>query len=112
MHADMEAVLQLQERDEAVTAIEDELRGLEPEIERLDEELGQAQSELETARRGVEDAAVRRAELEGKITFLNIAEIVDEVLAAHRAISHPSIEDIIGADEWARYTARSHDKAD
>src|SRR3990172_10402363 len=70
----MEAVLQLQERDEAVTAIEDELRGLEPEIERLDEELGQAQSELETARRGVEDAAVRRAELEGKIESYRVMQ--------------------------------------
>ena len=74
MHADMEAVLQLQERDEAVTAIEDELLGLEPEIERLDEELGQAQSELETARRGVEDAAVRRAELEGKIESYRVMQ--------------------------------------
>src|SRR3990172_7930196 len=70
----MEAVLQLQERDEAVTAIEDELRALEPEIERLDEELGQAQSELETAQRGVEDAAVRRAELEGKIESYRVMQ--------------------------------------
>lgn len=45
--------------------------------------------------------------LDGKIAFVGIAEVIDEVLTTHRPVSHPSIEDIVAADEWARRSAQA-----
>jgi 1-deoxy-D-xylulose 5-phosphate reductoisomerase len=45
--------------------------------------------------------------LNRRISFLHIADVVDEVLTMHRPLARPSIEDIIETDEWARRTARS-----
>jgi 1-deoxy-D-xylulose-5-phosphate reductoisomerase len=39
------------------------------------------------------------------IKFTSIATIVKETLNLHQAIAGPSLNDIIGADEWARKTA-------
>ena len=74
MHADLDALLTLQARDEAVMAAEDELRALQPELDRLDAELGKAESDLAAARRGVEEAGNRRAELEGKIESYRVMQ--------------------------------------
>jgi predicted nucleic acid-binding Zn-ribbon protein len=68
VHPDLEALLTLQEKDQAVTAVDDALRGLEPESGALAEELVAAERVLEAAQRGIADAVRRRDELEGKIT--------------------------------------------
>ena len=67
MHPDLEALLALQEKDQAVAAVDEALQGLEPEQRILDEALAAAERVLEAARRGVGEAGRRRGELEGKI---------------------------------------------
>jgi predicted nucleic acid-binding Zn-ribbon protein len=59
--------LALQEKDQEVSAIEIELKSFEPELARLDDELAKVESALAGAREGVEEAGMRRVELEGKI---------------------------------------------
>ncbi len=67
MDADLNALLELQERDDLVTSIETELEALDPEVQALDAELANVESELVVAQRYKEDAGARRNELEGKI---------------------------------------------
>ena len=67
MHPDLEALLALQEKDQAVTAVDEALAALEPEQRVLDEGLAAAEHALQTAQRGVGEAGRRRDELEGKI---------------------------------------------
>ena len=67
MHPDLEALLMLQQKDEAVRATDQALAALGPELARLDEALDAVQKKLELAQRGIEDAVGRRGELEGKI---------------------------------------------
>lgn len=67
MHPDLEALLTLQQKDEAVRATDEALAALGPELLRLDEALENVEKKLELARRGIEDAVGRRGELEGKI---------------------------------------------
>ncbi|MBI3081618.1 MAG: hypothetical protein HYY94_01645 [Gemmatimonadetes bacterium] len=74
MHADLEALLNLQEHDKAVIAIEAELAAFNPELAALDAELAQAQAELDGARKGAQDAELRRAELEGKIESYRVMQ--------------------------------------
>jgi 1-deoxy-D-xylulose-5-phosphate reductoisomerase len=50
---------------------------------------------------GADDAAVEMF-LAGRIKFTDIAKLVAPVLAGHKAISHPTLEEILAADEWAR----------
>jgi 1-deoxy-D-xylulose-5-phosphate reductoisomerase len=52
------------------------------------------------------DEVAVEAFLNGQITFLQIAETVDEVLTAHRPAGRLGIEDIVSADAWARRMAR------
>jgi len=40
--------------------------------------------------------------LEGRIRFVDIATVVEEALAQHQSIPHPSLEQILAADAWAR----------
>jgi 1-deoxy-D-xylulose-5-phosphate reductoisomerase len=40
--------------------------------------------------------------LSRRIKFTDIARLVEQSLANHRAVMHPSLEEIIAADEWAR----------
>lgn len=40
--------------------------------------------------------------LDEKISFLEIAELVEDALSAHQSISAPQLEDIIAADRWGR----------
>jgi len=67
VHPDLEALLALQEKDQAVTAVDEALAALEPEQRVLDEGLAAAEHALQTAQRGVGEAGRRRDELEGKI---------------------------------------------
>ena len=67
MHPDLEALLTLQQKDEAVRAADEALKALEPEVQRLDDALAGVERKLEAARRGIQDAVGRRGELEGKI---------------------------------------------
>jgi len=67
VHPDLEALLALQEKDQAVTAVDEALEALEPEQRVLDEGLAAAERALQTAQRGVGEAGRRRDELEGKI---------------------------------------------
>ncbi|HYK09840.1 MAG TPA: hypothetical protein VEV39_03495 [Gemmatimonadales bacterium] len=67
MHPDLEALLMLQQKDEAVRATDHALQALEPELARLDQALEGVEGKLELARRGIQDAVGRRGELEGKI---------------------------------------------
>jgi predicted nucleic acid-binding Zn-ribbon protein len=64
---DLVTLLALQERDQAVSAIEHELRQLEPEVAQLDGQLAKVEADLAGARKGVDEAGNRRLELEGKI---------------------------------------------
>ncbi len=67
MHPDLEALLALQEKDQAVMAADEAIAGLEPELRALDEALAAAERSLEAARGGISEAQNRRGELEGKI---------------------------------------------
>ena len=44
--------------------------------------------------------------LSQRIKFIDIAKLVESVLEEHQAISHPTIEEIITADTWAREKVR------
>jgi len=67
VHPELEAVLALQEKDQAVTEAEAALAALEPEERTLDEALRAAERALEAARAQIQAALDRRGELEGKI---------------------------------------------
>jgi len=44
--------------------------------------------------------------LSGCIKFTDIAKLVEQVLEGHQAIAHPTLEEIMTADAWARDKAR------
>lgn len=51
--------------------------------------------------------------LSNRIKFTDIASLIQETLTQHRFISHPTLDDIIAADSWARkktsqLTSKSH----
>jgi 1-deoxy-D-xylulose-5-phosphate reductoisomerase len=54
---------------------------------------------------GADDAAVEMF-LAKKIAFTGISQIVDRVLEKHNSTSHPNLEQILAADQWARVEAR------
>jgi hypothetical protein len=67
VHPELDALLALQEKDEAVTAAEAALTALEPDLRGFDEALAVAERALEGARREIQAALDRRDELERKI---------------------------------------------
>ena len=67
MHPELEALLALQEKDQAVTATDAALAALAPELSTLDEAQAAAERALAVARGGIQAAMDRRDELEGKI---------------------------------------------
>jgi len=67
VQVDLELLLDLQEKDNAVRAAEDQLKALQPRIEELDATVSQAEAALESARKNTEEAESRRSELEGRI---------------------------------------------
>ena len=46
--------------------------------------------------------------LQKKIGFMDIPRTVSKVVAAHRAVASPSLEEILAADGWARKEAEKH----
>ena len=46
-----------------------------------------------------------RAFLEERLPYLSIVDLLAQVLAEHAGISQPSVEDILGVEEWARHRA-------
>ncbi|PYP37863.1 MAG: hypothetical protein DMD46_04060 [Gemmatimonadetes bacterium] len=67
MHPDLEALLILQEKDQAVTATDEALAALAPELATLDAAQATAESALATAQAAIQAAIDRRDALEGKI---------------------------------------------
>jgi uncharacterized protein len=67
VHPDLEAVLALQERDRAVTAVKKAMDGLLPAEAALDEELTAHTKALEDAQRAAVGAETRKVELEARI---------------------------------------------
>jgi 1-deoxy-D-xylulose-5-phosphate reductoisomerase len=52
------------------------------------------------------DETVVHAFLDGKISFTGIARVIEKVLAMHKGVAKPCLEDILNADEWARAKAK------
>ncbi|MGH7674719.1 MAG: zinc ribbon domain-containing protein [Gemmatimonadales bacterium] len=67
MHPDLEALLELQRKDQSVADADAALAGLEPELRQLDEVLAASEQAAAAARRGIREAQERRGELEGRI---------------------------------------------
>lgn len=67
MHPELEALLDLQEKDVAVAACDAQRAALDPEARVLDEQLAAAERGLAQARAGIQAALGRREEMEGKI---------------------------------------------
>jgi uncharacterized protein len=67
VHPDLEPLLALQEKDQAVIAADAALAALAPEVDGLDVAVAAAERALEAARRAIQAAHDRRNELEGKI---------------------------------------------
>jgi len=67
MHPDLESLLNLQEKDKAVGAVEKAIEALKPEEAALDTELEQFARSLADAQRGALAAEARRQELEHRI---------------------------------------------
>lgn len=67
MHPELEALLALQQQDQAVTATDEAVLALQPELEQLDTAQAAAARALEAAQAGIQAAIDRRDELEGKI---------------------------------------------
>src|SRR6266436_5387697 len=67
VHPELEPLLALQEKDQAVTATDEALAALAPELATLDEAQAAAERALAMARAGIQAAIDRRDELEGKI---------------------------------------------
>lgn len=67
MVAELNALLELQEKDKAIQEIRHELAALEPEVEALDREIAAAETRLTAARSGITEAGERRQEIEQKI---------------------------------------------
>ena len=67
MVADLNALLELQEKDRAIQVVQAELARLEPEVAALDHEVAEAEGRLAAARTGIVEAGDRRQEIEQKI---------------------------------------------
>ncbi|HVH68564.1 MAG TPA: hypothetical protein VM716_11915 [Gemmatimonadales bacterium] len=67
MHPELEAVLALQEKDQAVMDADERIAALAPELQRLDEAQAAAERVLTAAQAAIQAAIDRRDELEGKI---------------------------------------------
>ena len=67
MQVDLEVLLDLQEKDNAVKEAQGRLNALRPRIEELDATLSQAEAALEAARQNAAEAESRRSELESRI---------------------------------------------
>jgi 1-deoxy-D-xylulose-5-phosphate reductoisomerase len=87
------------------------LRFVEPDLEtfpclRLATEAAAQGGSACAALNGANDIAVH-AYLEEAISFVDIPRLITEVLAQHEVIPHPTLEDVLRVDAWARVAASS-----
>lgn len=68
---------------------------------RLAYEAGRVGGTLPAVMNAADEVAVQLF-LDAKIGFLDIARLVERVMEAHHPVSHPTLEDILSADSWAR----------
>ena len=73
---------------------------------RLAKEAGSTGGTLPAVLNAANEIAVS-AFLEGHLSFPGIWNTVERTMALHRTATHPSLEEIIEADRWARETAAS-----
>lgn len=73
---------------------------------RLAKEAGSAGGTLPAVLNAANEIAVA-AFLEGRLSFPGIWNTVEETMVRHRGLPHPSLEEIVAADVWARVTAAS-----
>ena len=81
----------------------------EPDAERfpalkLARRAGEVGGTLPAVLNAANEVAVE-AFLKGKINFPQITETVRRVMDAHKVVSHPTLEQILEADAWARREA-------
>lgn len=74
MHADLEALLRLQEKDKVVLDVKAGIKAVEPEVTVLDDALAQAEGQLSAARDRATEADNRRSELEAKIETYRVMQ--------------------------------------
>ncbi len=82
----------------------------EPDVERfpalnLARRAGEAGGTLPAVLNAANEVAVE-AFVNRKINFPQIAETVRRTMDAHKVVSHPTLEQILEADAWARREAR------
>lgn len=74
MLAELNILLELQEKDRAIQAIQAEIAAFEPELADLDGQVRTAEEQINAARRGIEEAGSRRAQLEAKLEGFRTAQ--------------------------------------
>jgi predicted nucleic acid-binding Zn-ribbon protein len=74
VQVDLDVLLDLQEKDIAVTRAKDRLEALQPRIDSMDAKLSDAEAALHRARENAEQAEGLRAELEGRIESYRIMQ--------------------------------------
>lgn len=74
MQVDLRALLDLQEKDNAIAAVERALQALRPEIETLDADLAEVEERLAAARKAAAEADKRRAALEARIESYRVMQ--------------------------------------
>jgi len=72
--AELRILLELQEKDRAIQAIQAEIAAFAPELEALDRQVVVADGQIHAARRGIEEAGSRRAQLEAKLESFRTAQ--------------------------------------
>ena len=95
MHPDLESLLNLQEKDKAVDAVNAAIAALLPEAKVLDDELEQQTRGLADAQRAVAGAEARKVELEGRIAGYK----------SHQERRRQQLDFVRGAKEAATLTA-------
>ena len=48
-----------------------------------------------------------QAFLEGRLPYLSIVDLLEEVLSDHQGLAQPNLDDVLGVEEWARNRADS-----
>jgi predicted nucleic acid-binding Zn-ribbon protein len=72
--AELRTLLELQEKDRAIEAVKQEIAAFDPELGALDAEVHAAEEAIDLARRNLEEAGTRRAQLEEKIESFRLAQ--------------------------------------
>jgi predicted nucleic acid-binding Zn-ribbon protein len=72
--AELRILLELQEKDMGIQAIQSEIAAFEPELAELDGQVLAAEEQITAARRGIEEAGSRRSQLETKLESFRTAQ--------------------------------------